>query len=156
MPGPVEIIIPIVETALTLLPGLAEVPILGRILIALAPGGGNDQKALEELQKQADAKKTDRQTTIDRNARYVLKASEAMKCVETHLMNGGFLLALGKGLANAILGRSGGFAPDLLLNDIFACIESKTLRQDTPRVISAKRIYHRPARGHGKGRKKFG
>ncbi len=153
MPGIIEIGGEVAEVALTFIPGLAEVPILGRILLTMAPHGGNDIKALEELQKVADAKKTDRATRQQRNARYVLKASEAMKCVEVNLMNGGVLLAIGKGLINAVLGRAGA-GPDILLDRIYTCIEENVLRQDTPRVKHTDPYFARPSKGHGHGRKR--
>lgn len=142
------------ETALTFAPWLVDVPVLGRILLWLSPHGGNDLKAMEELQKQADAKKQDTKTRIDRNARYVLKASEAMKCVDQTVNSGGVLLALGKALLNTVRG-AGGNAGDILTDRIFLCIEEKVLRQDTPRVKRTATNYHRPARGHGKGRGSF-
>jgi hypothetical protein len=155
MAGIAEIGAEVAEVALTFIPGLADVPILGRILLVLAPGGGNDLKALEELQKQAEKKKTDRATRIQKNARYVLKASEAMKCVESNLMNGGVLLALGRGLINTVLGKGGGqSAPDLLVERIFQCIEEHVLRQDTPRVKHTGTYFARPSKGHGHGRKR--
>lgn len=135
-------------------PDLASIPVVGRILIAIAAGHGSDTEAVEKLQAEANKLKTQRQTRITRNGRYVLKASDAMKCVETHLMSGGVLLAFGKGLVNILTGKSGA-APDLLFDQIATCIEEHVLRQDTPRVISDKRRYHRPSRGHGKGRGKF-
>ncbi len=155
MPGIIEIGGEVAEVALTFIPALAEVPILGRILLVLAPGGGNDIQAMEQLQKVADSKKTDRATRIKNNGRYVLKASDAMQCVETHLMNGGVLLAIGKALINAVLGKPG-TGPDLLADRIFQCIEEKVLRQDTPRVKGTPRgKYVRPRKGHGHGRGKF-
>ncbi len=156
MPSPIEIVAPLAEAALVILPELVDVPILGRILLSLAPGGGNETKALEQLQEQANKKKTDRKTRIDRNARYVIKASEAMLCVEKNVMDGKVALAFAKGLANAILGRSGGYAGDILVDSIWTCIEEHVLRQDTPRVKGTPRgKYVRPRKGHGKGRGKF-
>lgn len=146
----------LVETALTFAPWLVDVPVLGRICLLLSPHGGNDLKALEELQRQADQKKTDRKTRVDQNARYVLKASDAMKCVEENICNGGVLLALGKAILNTLAGKGGAAAPDILTEKIFVCIESKTLRQDTPRRKLTRTAYHRPARGHGRGRSTFG
>jgi hypothetical protein len=155
VPGITEIGGELAEVALTFIPGLVDVPILGRILLVLSPGGGNDLKALEQLQKIADAKKTDRATRVAKNARYVLRASDAMKCVETNLMNGGVLLAIGKALINTVLGRPGSSGPDLLADRIFTCIEEHVLRQDTPRVKREGKFYHRPSRGHGRGRGRF-
>ncbi len=142
------------ETMITFAPWLVDIPVLGRILIALSPHGGNDLKAMEELQKLAEKKKTDRKDRISRNGRYVLKASDAMRCVEDNLMNGGVLLAIGKSLLDVVMGRSGGGAPDLLADRIFTCIEEHVLRQDTPRVKRSDPYFGRPARGHGHGRKR--
>jgi hypothetical protein len=151
-----ELATELVETALTFAPWLVDIPVLGRILVLFAPHGGNDIKALEELQRSADQKKQERTDRIKKNARYVLKASDAMQCVADSLGNGGFLLELGKALLNQVAGRTTGVsAPDVLMDKIFACIESKTLRQDTPRTLVERKSYHRPARGHGKGRESF-
>ena len=155
MASPIEIIAPIAEAALVVLPELVEVPILGRLLLSLAPAHGSDTKALEELIKQAERKKTERKTRIERNARYVLKASDAMQCVENALVDGKILLAFAKGLAS-IIWRGTGDAPDILINQIWTCIEEHVLRQDTPRVVGDhKSKYVRPRKGHGHGRGKF-
>lgn len=158
MPGPIEIIVPLVETAITILPELLDIPILGRILLTLAPGGGNDTKALENLEKIAQQKKTERQTRRDRNERYVLKASDALDCCEKQIFSPAILFAMVKGLANAITGKPDTSA-DILYDQIATCIEEHVLRQDTPRTqprAERRGPYARPARGHGKGRKKFG
>lgn len=145
----------LVETALTFAPALEEIPVLGRILSIFAPGGGNDLHALEALNAAAQRTKQDRATRIKKNARYVLKASEAMQCVENTLASGEFLLALGKALVNQVAGRTSGIAaPDLLTAKIFDCIESKVLSQKRPRVKQTVTYYARPSRGHGKGRPK--
>lgn len=144
----------LVEAVLSFAPGLVDIPVLGKILILFAPGGGDDLKAQEALE--AAAKKTlkDRAERVQKNARYVLKASDAMKCVEDSLGNGGFLLALGKALVNQVAGRAAGVsATDLITDRIFDCIESKVLRQDSPRKAKQAKYYGRPAGGHGKGRK---
>jgi hypothetical protein len=146
----------LVETALTFAPALEEIPVLGRILSIFAPGGGNDLKALEALNAAAAKTKQDRATRIAKNARYVLKASEAMKCVENTLGSGQFLLSLGKALINQVAGRTSGVsAPDLLMGMIFDCIEAHTLSQKSKRVKETVSYYARPSRGHGKGRKKI-
>ncbi len=157
MASVIEIVAPVVETAITILPELLDVPILGRILLTLAPGGGNDFKALEELQKVADKKKTDRKTRKERNARYVLKASDALECCEKQIYSAEILLAMAKGLANAILGKPTTSA-DILFDQIANCIEEHVLRQDTVRTqprAQRRGKYGRPAKGHGKGRGKF-
>lgn len=146
----------LVAAALSFAPGLVDIPVLGKILILFAPGGGDDLKAQEALE--AAAKKTlqDRAQRVQKNARYVLKASEAMKCVEHSLGNGGFLLALGKALVNQVAGGATGIsAPDLIMDRIFECIEKKVLPQTSKRTQEVKHYYGRPARGHGKGRHKI-
>jgi hypothetical protein len=145
----------LVETVVTFAPALLEVPVLGRILIALGFGHTDETKAIEQLQELANKKKTDRKTRKERNNRYLLKASAAMQCVEDNLMGGEILFAFGKGLLNALTGRQE-FAPDIILDKIWTCIEEHTLRQDTPRVKGqAKSKYIRPAKGHGHGRGHF-
>jgi hypothetical protein len=155
MPGVGEIGAEAAEIALTMAPWLVDVPVLGRILLLLNPAGGNDLKAQEELQKQAEKKKQDNQTRIARNGRYVIKASEAMKCVDKTVNSGGVLLAFGKAILNTLRGV-GSNAGDILTERIFLCIEENVLRQDTPRPKHSKTITNpRPARGHGHGRRNF-
>src|SRR4030095_9580995 len=146
----------LVETALTFAPWLVDVPVLGRICLVLAPGGGNDLKALEQLQAQAEQTKVRTRTAIKENARYVLKASDAMKCVQDTLADGAILLALGKALMNTLAGRGGAAARDILTQKIFLCIESKVLSQKSKRVKFTGSFYHRPSLGHGRGRRTFG
>ena len=144
----------IVRIALSFVPDLLDVPVLGRIIQSLYPGGGNDFEALTQIQRKAAEKQQERKTRIEKQARYVLKASDAMKCVEDNLMSGGFLLAMGKGILNWALGRAAGAsAPDVLCDKIFDCIESKTLKQTGKRKKKAEPYYGRPAKGHGHGRK---
>lgn len=146
----------LVETALTFAPWLEDIPVLGRILLIFSPSGGNDLKALEELQAALKAKEQERATKIRNNARYVLKASDAMQCVENTLGNDGILLALGRALLNTVAGRAtGASAPDALMDSIFACIESKVLSQKSKRTKVERTFYHRPAKGHGSGRGSF-
>jgi hypothetical protein len=146
----------IAEAIVLLAPEATNIPILGKILLSLSGKSGGDTAALEELQKQMEQKKTDRKTRIQKNARYVLKASDAMQCVETHIMESSFALKFAQGILNALTGK-GGSALDLLTDEIFLCIEEKVLRQDTPRVIGDhKSKYVRPRKGHGHGRTSFG
>lgn len=144
-----------VRTVLIFAPWLTEVPVLGRILLSIAPGGGNEFEALEEFERVLQEKATERATRIQRNARYVLKASDAMKCVEDNFATAGFLFALVKGILNTLIGRgAGGSAVDLLEDRMFTCIESKVLKQTGRRQRKEKTYYGRPARGHGHGRVK--
>lgn len=146
----------LVAATLSFVPELVNVPVLGRILLLFAPGGGDDLKAQEALEAAAQKTLEDRAQRIKRNARYVLKASEAMKCVEASLGNGGFLLSLGKALVNQVAGGvTGVSAPDLIMDRIFECIEKKVLPQTSKRTQEVKHYYGRPAAGHGKGRQKI-
>lgn len=152
MPGP-EIGVELVETALTFAPWLEEVPVLGRILSAIAPGGGDDIHAVERLIELEKKRKTDRATRIKKNGRYVLKASDAMQCVEDALANGGFLLALGKAIVSSVAGKAATSAPDIVSDRIFTCIESKVLKQTGKRKKKVGKVWiGRPAKGHGRGR----
>ncbi len=155
--GLVEVV-RLVETVVTLAPGLLEVPILGAILKTIVPGGGSDAHAIEALEREATKRKNDRETRIKKNNRYVIKASDAMKCVEDNIMHGQFLLSLGKGIVDWIIGRAipGTTLPDIFVERIFACIEHKVLKQSSPRTLRAGPHYHRPSKGHGHGRTHFG
>jgi len=146
----------IVETALVFAPELLEVPILGRILFALGFNKvPSDAGSLAQIERNAQINKTERATRRQRNNRYVIKAADAMACVEDVIMSPQFALAFGKGLVQMIIG--GQLLPgDILVDKIWTCIEENVLRQDTPRVRGqAKTKYIRPAEGHGHGRDHF-
>jgi len=152
MAGP-EIGETLVETALTFAPWLENVPVLGRILRLIAPNGGDESKAVEDLLRQANKRKTDRRTRIERNNRYVLKASDAMQCVEDNLMSGAVWLALGRFFLNNVAGVAGSDAGEILIDKIFLCIESKVLKQTGRRKKKVGKTWvGRPAKGHGRGR----
>lgn len=152
MPAVIEEVPLLAEAALFLAPALGNVPVIGRLILLLAGGHHGDHQAVEKLAKQADKKKTDRKTRIQRNARYVIKASDAMECVEKNIMNGRFLLLLGRGLLNTLWGQGDSSAPDLMVDRIFTCIEEHVLRQDTIRRSQRTSKIGRPAKGHGYGR----
>lgn len=150
----------VIEELPELLRLLRGVPFLGRILIAMGIGeaaGGDDLKTLEEALRVEQDKRTKRKTRIKENARYVLKASDAMQCVEDHLAaNSGYARAFIKSLLSIV--RGGSFresAPDILTDEIFKCIESKVLSQKSKRATIVKSYSARPALGHGTGRKKI-
>jgi len=141
------------ETLLVIAPWLADVPVLGRIISSLAGGGGNELQALEKLQAQINKTKTDRDERIKRNGRYVLKAADAMQCVENNLQASSVLLATVKSLVGNIAGRPPTNAIEIVENRIFDCIESKVLKQTNVRKKKKEITYFaRPAKGHGKGR----
>lgn len=145
----------LVETALTFAPWLEDIPVLGRILRLFAPLGGNDVRAMDALESQIQKSKAQHEDTIKKNARYVIKASDAMKCVDSTLGNSGVLLAIGKAIVNAVAGRGAVTGPDILEDKIFACIESKVLKQTSKRVKTEAKYYARPSKGHGHGRESF-
>jgi hypothetical protein len=138
------------------MPELADIPVLGRIAVLLSGTNQlNDTHALEEFQRAKDRQKAQREKERDDNSRYVIKVSEALKCVDDSLFNTGVLMAFLKGLVNVILGKTQTM-DDLMYDKIKTCILENRLRQDTPRVFSTTGRYHRPSRGHGKGRSSFG
>jgi hypothetical protein len=147
----VQEIPPIVRTLVTLAPALARVPILRGLIIALnGVKPINDKQVLEELQAAKDKLKKVRTKLADDNNKYVIKVSEAMKCVEDNVS--GKLLA---GLGRAIIATLSGKAQDLgteIIDPINRCMIEKRLRQDTPRKAHKESRIARPARGHGTGR----
>lgn len=153
MPSVIDLPVEVGRTALTFAPWLTRIPVLGRIFTLLYPNGGDEAAAIRKLQDLVKAKELDRKTRRDRVARYVLKANDAMQCAEDAIMNGGFLLSFGKGILNTVAGISGQDGADLLIEQIYACIERKTLPQTSRRRKKVgKTWYGRPAKGHGRGR----
>lgn len=156
MPSVIEEIPEIIRTALILMPELANIPVLGRIALLLSGTNQlNDTHALEEFSKAKERQKAQREKERDENARYVIKVSEALKCVDDSLFDTTILMAFLKGLINVIVGKTQTM-DDLMYDKIKQCILENRLRQDTPRVFSKTFRYHRPSKGHGKGRSKFG
>jgi hypothetical protein len=156
MPSVIEEIPEVIRTALILMPELANVPVLGRIAVLLAGTHQlDDTHPLEQFDKAREADKAVRERERDENSRYVIKVSEALKCVDKGLFDSKLLLAFLKGLINILLGKSQS-ADALMYDQIKQCILENRLRQDTPRVFSTTGRYHRPSRGHGKGRTSFG
>jgi len=157
MPNVIEIVSPLAESALVIAPALADVPILGRVIVALAGAHPlTETQAMEQMQKSLDAEKKLRQKELDDNNRYVVKVSDAIKCTQDHLLTPRIILDFGRGLFNALAGKQvdAGFA-QIVYGKIRDCIISHSLRQDTPRVKIDTPRYHRPSKGHGKGRKSF-
>jgi len=154
MPTLIEEIPILVRTALEILPGLTEIPVLGRLLTVLNKQPQNEAKYVEQLQSEFDKKKDQRKKLADDNNKYVIKVKDAIQCVETNLLNGKVALSLVKGITNTLAGKVGG-APEVLLEPILQCMLSKRLTQLNPRISSNKRRYHRPSKGHGKGRTSF-
>lgn len=146
----------IIEELPELIQVLRGVPFVGRILVALGIAQGFDKgQPLEEMLRVEEDKKNKRKTRIKENGRYVLKASDAMQCVEDHLAgNNGYARAFIRSLFS--LARGKGFtasAPDILADEIFACIEKKVLSQKSKRATIVKQYSARPAVGHNPGKK---
>jgi len=154
MAGATEAGAEVVQVILRFLPSLRSLPVIGRILVLFAGGdGGGEFQDLERAEALANKRKTERKTRIERNGRYVIKASDAMQCVEDNLNTGNMYLAIGKGVINAVGGLGYNDATEILNDRIFTCIESKVLKQTGKRVKKDVKYFGRPAKGHGHGRK---
>jgi hypothetical protein len=149
MAGIAEEVALLAEAALIIAPELAEIPVLGRLLVIAARRSGGEIEAMEKLQ--AQAKELERQTRdrIQRNAKRVIKASDAMRCVQDNLSAGRGAINFAKNVVKVIRGLP---AEPLVENEIFACIEAKLLGQKSKRTRVTRTAYHRPSRGHGHGR----
>jgi len=145
----------IIRTAADLVPALRSIPALGRTVIFLNRIPRDDTKALEELRRAGDKKKKEREKEARDNGRYVLKVSEAIKCVDAHAYDPRIILDFVRAVGSTLIGgTTSGFDP--MRNRIVQCLKEKALRQDTPRVFRDEPGYQRPRKGHGHGRKTFG
>lgn len=149
MAGIAEEIALLAEAALLIAPELVEVPLLGRLLVNFAHGSGGETAALEKLQEQQRELERRTRERIRRNAKRVIKASDAMKCVEDNLNAGRGAINFAKNVVKVIRGLP---TDPLVQNEIFDCIESKLLGQGSKRTYVTRTAYHRPSRGHGHGR----
>jgi hypothetical protein len=123
----------IIKVATTLIPGLATVPILGKIIPLLSSGTMDEFKAFEQYEAEKE-KSTARRTKLKKeNNRYVIKVSEAMTCVEVQL-DGKLSLAFLKAAIKTILGGKGN-AFDTLFDPIAQCMVEKALQQKNARSI---------------------
>lgn len=85
----------------------------------------------------------------------VVNLDQAIKCVEKAGGNGGLVSSVIRDCVLVLLKGgygSGDNTTEKLLNPIITCLRENALRQDTPRVKVDKKFYHRPSKGHGKGR----
>jgi hypothetical protein len=147
-----EIVSPLVEAALVIAPELVDIPVLGRVLLALSGAKPlDDTKAIEQLQRQEEEAKKTRQKVRDRLGHRVIKVSDALDCVEKTLFDGRLLLLLGKAIIKTIAGTSTQVG-SLQYDPIAQCMIQKMLSQSGKKTLrSWKQPYHRPAIGHGKG-----
>jgi len=143
-------------TILRGLKGLA--PAVGRLtlpvtnIIALATLAEMAENQMENRIRNGLKKKTKREK---KDNQQVVKVSDAIDCVENALRDPKLLLKTGKEIINAVTGADVRTIINIATDVIAQCIREHALRQDTPRKIVEKRFYHRPARGHGKGRRSF-
>jgi hypothetical protein len=145
MPG-VEEIPAIVRTVVDLAPALKEVPILRGLIVPLMKVPGNDTQELENYLSAVDKRKKQRQKTRTKNARYVIKISDAMQCVEDTVMSGQIAIQFGKALVTNITGKTSGVsAGDGLYDQILQCMLKKRLQQKN------KRSWGRYAKTRGPG-----
>jgi hypothetical protein len=146
-----EILSPLVEAALVIAPELVDVPVLGRVLIALTGGHpGNETAALEQLQRSGDTQKKTRQRVRDDLKHRVIKVSDALQCVESNIYDGRLLLNVGKALVKNIAGANTD-AASLAYEPIQNCMIQKMLSQSSKKSVGGwKQTYHRPSVGHGK------
>jgi hypothetical protein len=147
-----EELVRILPLILRLFPELATSPLIGKIIPLFKIDPRSDTDLARALNRELKVPK--HHGFNDNTA--VIKVSEAIKCVETKLGNGKVLLSFLKGIVNSLKSAEGKNAAELLASDIAACIREDSLRQNTPRTTDPPRQkYHRPAKGHGKGRGKF-
>jgi hypothetical protein len=151
MPGIAEIPELILEAAVVVAPGIARIPLLGRLIVAFGHPI-TDTQALEQFQSAADRnKKTRLRTQHDTNKR-VIKVGDALKCVESSIMDGKIGLAFARGVVNMLSG-SADVPGEVLYKEIERCILAKMLGQGSRRSGNVRRTSsHRPSRGHGRGR----
>jgi hypothetical protein len=151
--GLVEEVPPLIRTLVTLAPALKNVPILGRVIIALSGVKPIDgAKELEELQAAKDKLRKQRKKLADDNNKYVIKVSEAMKCVEKNI-DGAMLSKIGRSIIDVLSGNPQDLGTEII-DPINKCMMEERLRQDTPRKGKRDSRIARPAKGHGVGRRK--
>jgi len=152
-------------------PKVDFVKILGPILVRLCPElrAGQITKGkiipisdINPLNETEEARALNRQfKRQERNdgtkdSSQVINLDRAIKCVEEAGGKGGLVAQVLRDCVKVLI--KGGFGKDdntteKLLNPIITCLRENALRQDTPRVFSTRGQYHRPARGHGHGRR---
>lgn len=85
----------------------------------------------------------------------VINLDKAIKIVEESGAKGGLVAKVVRKCVVALIKGGTGAGNNVtedLLNPVIKEMRENTLRQNTPRVNSSKKSYHRPAKGHGHGR----
>jgi hypothetical protein len=143
---------PLIRTLVTLAPALRNLPVLGKLIVALSGVKQiNDKQVLEELQAAKDKLRKQRKKLADDNNKYVIKVSEAMKCVENNI-DGALLKKIGSTIIDVLTGSPKDLGTEII-DPINKCMMENRLRQDTPRKgHKPETKIARPARGHGHGK----
>ena len=139
-------LIPFIVEALVAL----RLPFLGRIL-SLFQRPISDADALRQLNEAQNWRPRRRPGFND--AAHVVKVSEAIACVQQQVNNRAHWIAVAKEMVRSLVGTPKNSMSDL--GDTVAdCIRTKALPQTSARVRKkSKTGLHRPALGHGHGRK---
>ncbi len=152
MPG-VPDIVRLIPFIVRLFPQLVKTTFYrGSLVVANKVTAATDEDLARDLNRKIKQKESDK----SKDNQMVIKVSEAIKCVEDNFNNTTlikeFLLVACKSL---VAGETQEACGQKLFDKMARCIRENALRHDTPRVISSKRRYHRPSKGHGKGRGHF-
>ena len=141
-------IIPLIFPAL--LEFISRIPWLARLAVLIhASRPMNESEALEALNR---AQKWTRKLKQGYNdSTHVIKVSDAIECVGAQVNSAPQAFRVLKEALKAILGTPGNSLSQLG-DDVVDCLRAKSLGQDSERVWSVKHRYHRPSRGHGRGR----
>lgn len=145
-PLPIEIVLPAI---IRLFPQLVKnAPVVGKIVPLIDVKASQDEELARALKRNYKRpKKANFNDEI-----YVIKLEDAIDCVEKAIGDGKLQTAGMITLAKMLFDQRTGGSP--IGDKIITCLRENVLRQDTPRVIKEFRGYHRPAKGHGKGRGK--
>ena len=134
---PVQEIPEIIKTAVTLIPALRNLPILGRIIPLFQVGDMNDARAIEQFEAQREKNKQTRKKLKDDHNKRVIKINDAMQCVEDNIYDGKLALALAKGLVAVITQANPPDAGDILFKNIADCMVKKALQQKNGRKLGS-------------------
>jgi hypothetical protein len=121
----------IVKIATSFLPGLKNLPVLGKIIPLFSAGEMNEAKVMEQLEADANKSAKVRTKLKDDNNKRVIKVKDALECVENGL-SAKLSLAFLKGAMQVIVGTKAN-AFDTLWDPIARCMIEKALQQDNRR-----------------------
>lgn len=131
-------------------PALSKLVQRGNIVLTLA---GASEELNRLLNYQLDRNIDKERRTDKRYNQTVVKMKDVVEVLEDEFKSAKALRNLLDSIIEiAVSTEKGSFD---LSAPLISKIDARSLRHDTPRVLSSKRFYHRPARGHGVGRKSF-